>query len=206
MIALTHEIMLAGYAAHTDEGPKLNLGNAQSYGIERLHLDMDAAWAGLTVTATFVPPGTLGTRVLVDAAGNVEVPPQATAAATTKGEIVFAGTADGVQLVSATLLYMVGKHVGIEGGAAPPTPSVYEQWVAEVKDDAERAEQAAGEAETDADRADAATVHAPVIHGGTWWVWSQDAGDYIDTGQPAQGPEAELTLADNFDIDKILNT
>lgn len=49
---IIHEISLAGYKA-TSTGGMLDLGTWGSYGIEKLHLTLDAAWQDLTITAFF---------------------------------------------------------------------------------------------------------------------------------------------------------
>lgn len=41
------------------------------------------------------------------------------------------------------------------------------------------------------DNVEATVVHQPIIQNGTWWVWSFDNNDYIDTGVEAQGPQGE---------------
>lgn len=45
----------------------------------------------------------------------------------------------------------------------------------------------------------------PKIENGTWWLWDEDTGDYVDTGVPATGPKgdpggAALTEADKADL------
>lgn len=41
-----------------------------------------------------------------------------------------------------------------------------------------------------ADAANAAAGHAPYIgENGNWWIWSADAGDYVDSGTAATGPQ-----------------
>lgn len=34
-------------------------------------------------------------------------------------------------------------------------------------------------------------VHQPKIQNGTWWIWSFDKNDYVDSGVEAQGPQGE---------------
>lgn len=45
----------------------------------------------------------------------------------------------------------------------------------------------------------------PKIENGTWWLWDEDTGDYVDTGVPATGPKGDpggavLTEADKADL------
>lgn len=56
---IIHEISLAGYKA-TSTGGMLDLGTWGSYGIEKLHLTLDAAWQDLTITAFFNVNGKVG--------------------------------------------------------------------------------------------------------------------------------------------------
>lgn len=65
-----------------------------------------------------------------------------------KGRIVFEGVTDGRVLISTDIPYAVGSHSDTEGSnSQPPTPSQWEQFVDEVRADADRAEQAAKDAE-----------------------------------------------------------
>ena len=142
-----HKIELTGYCAKSPEGPALYLGTAGSYGNEQLAVTLGKGWEGLTVTATFQPAGV---TVLVPADGTLDVPWEATETAldAAKGRIVFEGVADGRVLISTDIPYAVGSHSNTEGSnSQPPTPSEWEQFVDEVKGDANRAEQAAKDAE-----------------------------------------------------------
>ena len=66
----------------------------------------------------------------------------------------------------------------------------------DAQDAAEDAQQAAEDAR---DAAQAATVHEPTIDedSGNWLVWSQDDGEYVDTGVHAQGPQGEPGSIEN---------
>ena len=131
---MVHSIRLSGYSATTEGGKTLALGTAESYGIETLKIDTDAAWDGLTITATFVNHGS-ATKMLVSSDGTVIVPPEATAVATVAipGRIVFAGVADGVQRISCDLQYRVMAHAPIDGTASKPTPNEWQQYIAETQ-------------------------------------------------------------------------
>ena len=141
-----HKIELTGYCAKSPEGPALYLGTAGSYGNEQLAVTLGNGWDGLTVTATFQPAGV---TVLVLEDGTLDVPWEATETAldAAKGRIVFEGVTDGRVLISTDIPYAVGSHSDTEGSnSQPPTPSEWEQFVGEVKGDANRAEQAAKDA------------------------------------------------------------
>lgn len=130
-------IYLSDYTAHSKDCV-LRLGTWDSYGIEQLQVIPGPGWEGLTITATFVTPSG-STRVLVPQDGLLTVPPEATAhplPTGVKGKLVFAGVADGVQRVTANVLYLVTDHAPVEGEDSHPTPSEFAQFVAQVKDDA----------------------------------------------------------------------
>ena len=144
-VAIVHEIQLDGYCARfSGIGARLQLGTYGSYGIEQLHIELGENWQGLVVYANFVTAdGT--TPVLVPESGLVDVPPEATAKPG-MGNIVLDGTADGVRIYSVNIPYIMLNHSDLSGEAPAPTPDRWEQYVAQVKDDADRAEQAAGAA------------------------------------------------------------
>lgn len=142
-----HKIELTGYCAKSPDWPALYLGTAGSHGNEQLAVTLGKGWEGLTVTATFQP---VGVTVLVPGDGTLDVPWEATETAldAAKGRIVFEGVTDGRVLISTDIPYAVGSHSDTEGSnSQPPTPSQWEQFVDEVKGDADRAEQAAKDAE-----------------------------------------------------------
>ena len=130
MTTKTHEIKLDGYGAHTtlaEDRPIMLLGTAESYGIETLHVVSGKSWEGLTVTATFNAPDGTSTDMLMDADGNITVPPEATAKSGS-GKIVFTGVSDGVQRISCDLEYFVVAHSAINGVQSGGTaPSWFEQ-------------------------------------------------------------------------------
>ena len=111
-------------------------------------------WQGLTVKAVFQPCGVA--VVVPDGGGVISVPWEATQSviAYPKGRIVFEGVMDGRVLISTDIPYAVGSHSDTEGSnSQPPTPSEWEQYVDEVKGDADRAAQAAADAEAAAQAA-----------------------------------------------------
>lgn len=137
---MAHKVELNGYTAKTpgnkEKNPTIELGTAGSYGIEQIQLLPNTFWDGLTITATFHPPGGEPVRIVVGPDNLLNVPPEATAVTATKdnpGVIVFAGVADGVQRISCDLKYIVCNHSAIEGKDSAPTPSEWEQYVTQLK-------------------------------------------------------------------------
>lgn len=131
------KVCLIGYQGKISD-QMLHLGTKDSYGTEQLQITLGPEWTGLTITATFVTPAG-STRVLVPQDGLLTVPPEAMATALSHrspGRIVFAGVDDGVQRVTANVLYLVTDHAPVEGEDSHPTPSEFAQFVAQVKDDA----------------------------------------------------------------------
>lgn len=143
----THVIQLDRYCAKA-EGVRgmLVLGTWQSYGLEQLQLVLGDGWAGRTVTAVFHGPrASIGTTVLAGSDGLVDVPQEATAAAG-RGAITIMGVDADSQRISVDVPYMVIGHAPVTGQQPDPTPDIWQQFVAQVKADADRAEQAAGAA------------------------------------------------------------
>lgn len=132
MTTKTHEIKLDGYGAHTtlaEDRPIMLLGTAESYGIEKLHVVSGKDWAELTVTATFNAPDGTSTDMLMNADGNISVPPEATAKSGS-GRIVFTGVSNGIQRISCDLDYFVVAHSAINGTQSGGiAPSWFEQAV-----------------------------------------------------------------------------
>ena len=155
---MVHEISLTGYSAiYTGKKGRLVLGTWASYGIEQLQLVLGDGWEGRTVTAVFHGPKTSdGTTVLAGSDGLVDVPQEATAAAG-YGTITIVGVDADSQRISVDVPYVVMAHAPVTGQAPDPTPDIWQQFVAAVKADADRAEQAAGDA---ADSAAAAAKSA----------------------------------------------
>ena len=150
---MNHEINLTGYTATCGEpNNMLDLGTAGSYGLEKLHVTADAAWNGLTITATFTNSGS--TTVAVSD-GAVDVPPEATRLPTRDrvryGMLAFKGVdAQGkLRIISTPIYYKVQASAATDGSnTIAPTPDQYAQFVAEVTAEADRAEAAANRAES----------------------------------------------------------
>lgn len=177
---MEHELLLAGYAAECPDGV-LQLGTAESYGIEQLRLVRGDGWAGLALTATFHPPrGAKPVQVRAAADGLADVPPEATAAGGT-GEVVITGYEDGVKRCSCGLRYLVCKHGGADADPpAEPTPDLVQQ-ILNATDNAERT---ANSVREDADNG----------------LFDGETGP-----QGPQGPPAEVEVLSNLDIEEILN-
>lgn len=150
---IIHQIQVDGYCARFGgKWGRLQLGTFGSYGIEQLQITLGDSWTDLVVYANFVTAdGT--TPVLVPESGLVDVPPEATAKPG-MGNIVLDGTADGVRIYSVNIPYIMLNHSDLSGEAPAPTPDRWQQFVAQVKADADRAEQAAGAASDSAAAAD----------------------------------------------------
>lgn len=154
----THVINLDRYCASA-EGVRgrLVLGTWGSYGIEALQLLLGDGWAGRTVTVVFHGPKTsAGTTVLAGDDGLVPVPQEATANAG-YGTLTIVGVDAGSQRISVDVPYVVQSHAPVDGAQPDPTPNQWQQFVAQVKADADRAEREAGDA---ADSAAAAAKSA----------------------------------------------
>lgn len=149
---MMHEISLTGYTASCNAADNmLCLGTAGSYGLEKLHVTADAAWNGLTITATFTNSGST-TVPVTD--GAVDVPPEATRLPTRDrmryGMLAFKGVdAQGkLRIISTPICYKVQASAATDGSnTIDPTPDQYAQFVAEVMAEADRAEAAANRAE-----------------------------------------------------------
>lgn len=147
-----HTITLSGYTATTEGNCwALQLGTWDSYGIEQIQLALAPEWDGLVITATFTPPkGRKAVKVVVDSSGLFDVPQEATALSG-QGAITFAGNTSGQQRISVDVPYVVANHAAVDGVTPDPTPSEWEQFVAQVqqaRDDAEAAVQAAEGSQT----------------------------------------------------------
>lgn len=131
------KVYLTQYSASVDDSPVLLLGTKESYGIEQLQIIRSPEWEDLIITATFAAGDTpLASPVLVPEDGLIDVPAGATAERLPLeacGVITFCGVADGVQRISTSIPYLVSDHGPIEGTAPEPTPSEWEQLVAEYQ-------------------------------------------------------------------------
>lgn len=136
-----------------------------------IHFHFDAAWNGLTKTATITGSGESIDIVLTDT-GEAVVPWECLQEAGASLLIGVRGTLSD-RIVMPTVLACAGQIVrgSALSGVAPgdPTPS----WADQVQQEAREAWEAAG--------------HAPRIVDGYWEVWDIETGAYVSTGTPAEG-------------------
>lgn len=156
---LIHEISLAGYKV-TSAGGMLDLGTWGSYGIEKLHLTLDAAWQDLTITAFFNVKGEVVAKKVVGKDGYADVPWEATKENTFAGRIVFEGSINGQRRISANLNYKVTNHSEITDSDPVPTDDRWNQFVTENKEYRDGAFEAAERANARAEDAEAASDDA----------------------------------------------
>lgn len=156
---IIHEISLAGYKA-TSAGGMLDLGTWGSYGIEKLHLTLDAAWQDLTITAFFNVKGEVVAKKVVGKDGYADVPWEATKENTFAGRIVFEGSINGQRRISANLNYKVTNHSEITDSDPVPTDDRWNQFVTENKEYRDGAFEAAERANARAEDAEAASDDA----------------------------------------------
>lgn len=156
---IIHEISLAGYKA-TSTGGMLDLGTWGSYGIEKLHLTLDAAWQDLTITAFFNVKGEVVAKKVVGKDGYADVPWEATKENTFAGRIVFEGSINGQRRISANLNYKVTNHSETTDNDPVPTADRWNQFVTENKEYRDGAFEAAERANARAEDAEAASDDA----------------------------------------------
>ena len=122
---IVHKIHLDRYAPMPAQ---IQLGTAESYGVEQIAVVAGAGWDGLDIVAVYHPPKAAEpVRVLVPSDGLSDVPPEATASAG-RGALVIAGMADGVQIASCNIAYMVIAQAGTDGTTSDaPTPDLVQQ-------------------------------------------------------------------------------
>lgn len=179
---IIHEISLAGYKA-TSTGGMLDLGTWGSYGIEKLHLTLDAAWQDLTITAFFIVKGKVVAKKVVGKDGYADVPWEATKESTFAGRIVFEGSMNGQRRITTDLNYKVSNHSEITDIDPVPTDDRWNQFVTETKEYRDGAFEAAERANTRAEEAQAASAAA------------QEAAEAAAADAAKAGPYAEAALA-----------
>lgn len=156
---IIHEIRLAGYKA-TSTGGMLDLGTWGSYGIEKLHLTLDAAWQDLTITAFFNVNGKVVAKRVVGKDGYADVPWEATKENTFAGCLAFEGSINGQRRISTNLNYKVTNHSETTDSDPVPTDDRWNQFVTETKEYRDGAFEAAERANTRAEDAEAASEEA----------------------------------------------
>lgn len=156
---IIHEISLAGYKA-TSTGGMLDLGTWGSYGIEKLHLTLDAAWQDLTITAFFNVNGKVVAKRVVGKDGYADVPWEATKENTFSGCLAFEGSINGQRRISTNLNYKVTNHSETTDSDPVPTDDRWNQFVTETKGYRDGAFEAAERANTRSEDAETASVDA----------------------------------------------
>lgn len=156
---IIHEISLAGYKA-TSTGGMLDLGTWGSYGIEKLHLTLDAAWQDLTITAFFNVNGKVVAKRVVGKDGYADVPWEATKENTFAGCLAFEGSINGQRRISTNLNYKVTNHSETTDSDPVPTDDRWNQFVTETKGYRDGAFEAAEKANARAEDAETASEDA----------------------------------------------
>lgn len=195
---IIHEISLAGYKA-TSTGGMLDLGTWGSYGIEKLHLTLDAAWQDLTITAFFNVNGKVVAKRVVGKDGYADVPWEATKENTFAGCLAFEGSINGQRRISTNLNYKVTNHSETTDSDPVPTDDRWNQFVTETKEyrdgafeAAERANARAEDAETASEDAQAAaraakaSENAAAASARNAAASADKAGPYAKAAQAAQ--------------------
>lgn len=200
---IIHEISLAGYKA-TSTGGMLDLGTWGSYGIEKLHLTLDAAWQDLTITAFFNVKGEVVAKKVVRKDGYADVPWEATKENTFAGRIVFEGSMNNQRRISANLNFKVTNHSEFEDSDPVPTDDRWNQFVTQNKEyrdgafeAAERANARAEDAEAASDDAQAAARAAKASENAAAASASNAAAEAAKAGPYAKAAQTAQEAAEN---------
>jgi hypothetical protein len=200
---IIHEISLAGYKA-TSTGGMLDLGTWGSYGIEKLHLTLDAAWQDLTITAFFNVNGKVVAKRVVGKDGYADVPWEATKENTFAGCLAFEGSINGQRRISTNLNYKVTNHSETTDSDPVPTDDRWNQFVTETKgyrdgafEAAERANTRSEDAETASEDAQAAARAAKASENAAAASASNAAADAAKAGPYAEAARAAQEAAES---------
>lgn len=200
---IIHEINLAGYKA-TSTGGMLDLGTWGSYGIEKLHLTLDAAWQDLTITAFFNVNGKVVAKKVVGKDGYADVPWEATKENTFSGCLAFEGSINGQRRISTNLNYKVTNHSETTDSDPVPTDDRWNQFVTETKgyrdgafEAAEKANARAEDAEAASEGAQAAARAAKASENAAAASASDAAADAAKAGPYAEAARAAQKAAEN---------
>lgn len=200
---IIHEISLAGYKA-TSTGGMLDLGTWGSYGIEKLHLTLDAAWQDLTITAFFNVNGKVVAKRVVGKDGYADVPWEATKENTFAGCLAFEGSINGQRRISTNLNYKVTNHSETTDSDPVPTDDRWNQFVTETKEyrdgafeAAERANARAEDAEAASDDAQAAARAAKASENAAAASASNAAAEAAKAGPYAKAAQTAQEAAEN---------
>ena len=182
----------------------LDLGTWGSYGIEKLHLTLDAAWQDLTITAFFNVNGKVVAKRVVGKDGYADVPWEATKENTFAGCLAFEGSINGQRRISTNLNYKVTNHSETTDSDPVPTDDRWNQFVTETKEyrdgafeAAERANARAEDAETASEDAQAAARAAKASENAAAASASNAAADAAKTGPYAKAAQAAQEAAEN---------
>ena len=200
---IIHEIRLAGYKA-TSTGGMLDLGTWGSYGIEKLHLTLDAAWQDLTITAFFNVNGKVVAKKVVGKDGYADVPWEATKENTFSGCLAFEGSINGQRRISTNLNYKVTNHGETTDSDPVPTDDRWNQFVTETKgyrdgafEAAEKANARAEDAEAASEGAQAAARAAKASENAAAASASDAAADAAKAGPYAEAARAAQKAAES---------
>ena len=200
---IIHEINLAGYKA-TSTGGMLDLGTWGSYGIEKLHLTLDAAWQDLTITAFFNVNGKVVAKRVVGKDGYADVPWEATKENTFSGCLAFEGSINGQRRISTNLNYKVTNHSETTDSDPVPTDDRWNQFVTETKgyrdgafEAAEKANARAEDAEAASEGAQAAARAAKASENAAAASASDAAADAAKAGPYAEAARAAQKAAES---------
>lgn len=200
---IIHEISLAGYKA-TSTGGMLDLGTWGSYGIEKLHLTLDAAWQDLTITAFFNVNGKVVAKKVVGKDGYADVPWEATKENTFSGCLAFEGSINGQRRISTNLNYKVTNHSETTDSDPVPTDDRWNQFVTETKgyrdgafEAAEKANARAEDAEAASEGAQAAARAAKASENAAAASASDAAADAAKAGPYAEAARAAQKAAES---------
>lgn len=182
----------------------LDLGTWGSYGIEKLHLTLDAAWQDLTITAFFNVNGEVVAKRVVGKDGYADVPWEATKENTFAGCLAFEGSINGQRRISTNLNYKVTNHSKTTDSDPVPTDDRWNQFVTETKgyrdgafEAAEKANARAEDAETASEDAQAAARAAKASENAAAASASNAAADAGKAGPYAKAAQAAQEAAEN---------
>lgn len=175
-----------------------------SYGIEKLHLTLDAAWQDLTITAFFNVNGKVVAKRVVGKDGYADVPWEATKENTFAGCLAFEGSINGQRRISTNLNYKVTNHSETTDSDPVPTDDRWNQFVTETKgyrdgafEAAEKANARAEDAETASEDAQAAARAAKASENAAAASASNAAADAAKAGPYAEAARAAQEAAES---------
>lgn len=163
---------------------RLHLGAQQAQGVDTLCFSLPPDWSGRAV-ALYIrhQDGTLTAPIALDSSGQVPVDRRFTGWRSGQWMLAATGPAD-YAAYTRPGSYDVGDTLSLEGATVPdPSPSLYEQFVAQVLDSAAQAAQAAGTAAKASQSAQQAAQQAEQSSRA-----AQDAAQRAEALIPQEGP------------------